>query len=92
MHLAKVIGTIWATRKIETLEGAKLQIIQPLAMDEMPKGNPIVAVDTIGAGPGEIVYYVTAREAVIPYRREMTPIDASIVGIVDYIEPYHPPA
>lgn len=88
MHLAKVIGTIWATRKIQTLEGAKLQIIQPLRMDRSPHGSAIVAVDTVGAGQGDLVYYVTAREATIPYRKEMTPIDASIVGIVNYIEPY----
>ncbi|MCA9742487.1 MAG: EutN/CcmL family microcompartment protein [Deferribacteres bacterium] len=88
MHLAKVIGTVWATRKVETLEGAKMQIIQPLDAQEKAIGSPIVAVDTIGAGPGEIVYYVTAREAVIPYRNEMTPIDASIVGIVDHIDVY----
>jgi ethanolamine utilization protein EutN len=88
MHLAKVIGTVWATRKVATLEGAKMQIIQPLTAEEKPSGSPVIAVDTIGAGPGETVYYVTAREAVIPYRREMTPIDASIVGIVDRVEVY----
>lgn len=91
MHLAKVIGTVWATRKVETLEGAKLQIIQPLTAAEKPTSSPLVAVDTIGAGPGETVYYVTAREAVIPYRREMTPIDASIVGIVDHVDTYERP-
>ncbi|MFQ5633289.1 MAG: EutN/CcmL family microcompartment protein [bacterium] len=88
MHLAKVIGTVWATQKVATLEGAKLQIIRPLTADEKPASSPIVAVDTIGAGPGETVYYVTAREAVIPYRKEMTPIDASIVGIVDHVDVY----
>ena len=88
MHLAKVIGTVWATCKVATLEGAKMQIIQPLDADAHAAGTPIVAVDTIGAGPGETVYYVTAREAVIPYRRQMTPIDASIVGIVDHLDLY----
>lgn len=86
MHLARVIGTIWATQKVETLEGAKLQIIQPLTAAQQPAGSPIIAVDTIGAGPREVVFYITAREAVIPYRAEMAPIDASIIGIVDHVD------
>ena len=86
MYLAKVIGTVWATRKVESLEAATLQIIQPLNSDQSNVGDPIVAVDTIGSGPGEIVFYITAREAVIPYRAEMAPIDASIIGIVDQVD------
>lgn len=88
MNLAKVIGTIWATVKDENLVGAKMQIIQPLDYDEKKVGNPIVAVDTIGAGQGELVYYTTAREATIPYPTRIAPIDASIVGIVDWIDTY----
>ncbi|TDI99507.1 MAG: ethanolamine utilization protein EutN [Caldithrix sp.] len=88
MNLAKVIGTIWATVKDENLVGAKMQIIQPLNHDEKKIGDPIVAVDTIGAGPGEIVYYTTAREATIPYPTRIAPIDASIIGIVDRIDIY----
>ncbi len=88
MNLAKVIGTVWATVKDENLVGAKMQIIQPLNHDEKKVGDPMVAVDTIGAGPGEIVYYTTAREATIPYPTRIAPIDASIVGIVDRIDIY----
>ncbi len=88
MNLAKVIGTIWATVKDENLVGAKMQIIQPLDHNEKKVGDPVVAVDTIGAGPGEIVYYTTAREATIPYPTRIAPIDASIVGIVDRIDIY----
>ncbi|MCH7755046.1 EutN/CcmL family microcompartment protein [candidate division KSB1 bacterium] len=88
MNLAKVIGTVWATVKDENLAGAKMQIIQPLNHDEKKIGDPMVAVDTIGAGPGEIVYYTTAREATIPYPTRIAPIDASIVGIVDRIDIY----
>ncbi len=90
MHLAKVIGTIWATRKVDTLEGAKMQIIQPLTPELHKLGDPIVAVDTIGAGQGEVVYYVTAREATIPYPKKLAPIDASIVGIVDHVDLFSP--
>ena len=88
MNLAKVIGTVWATVKDENLVGAKMQIIQPLDHNEKKAGDAMVAVDTIGAGPGEIVYYTTAREATIPYPTRIAPIDASIVGIVDRIDIY----
>lgn len=85
MELGKVIGTIWATRKYETIKGYKMQWVQPLKSDKSINGDPIVAVDTIGAGPGEIIFYVTASEAVIPMDVKMAPVDASIVGIVDSI-------
>jgi len=88
MFLALVIGTIWATRKDESLEGAKMQILQPLDRFAKPIGSPLIAIDTIGAGPGETVFYVTAREATIPLRHGLSPVDASIVGIVDTIENY----
>ncbi len=88
MFLARVIGTIWATRKDESLEGTKMQIIQPVDRFDKPVGAPVIAIDTIGAGPGETVFYVTAREATIPLRHGLSPVDASIVGIVDTIENY----
>ena len=86
MYFAKVIGTIWATRKDENLKGFKLQLLQPLTAMGESAGDPLVGVDTVGAGPGETVYYVTAREAVIPLPVPMAPVDASIVGIVDRID------
>ena len=86
MFLGKVIGTIWATRKDETLRNFKLQFVQPITASRENAGNPIVAVDTVGAGPGETVFYITAREAVIPLPVETAPVDASIVGIVDRID------
>ena len=86
MNLARVIGTIWATRKDPNLEGLKMQIIQPVSADKKDTGTPIVAVDTVGAGVGEIVYFVTAYEAVIPLEKKPALSDASIVGIVDRIE------
>ena len=86
MNVARVLGTIWATRKYPDLEGAKIQIVQPLSCDLKPMGKPLAAVDTVGAGEGELVYYVTAYEAVIPFFRPMVPIDASIVGIIDSID------
>ena len=85
MYLGQIIGTIWATRKYEAVVGYKLQFVQPINAEEEKLGEPIIAIDTIGAGPGEIIFYITASEAVIPMLVDMAPIDASIVGIVDSI-------
>jgi ethanolamine utilization protein EutN len=86
VFFAKVIGTLWATQKDETLRSFKLQVIQPLNARRELAGAPIIAVDTVGAGQGETVFYITSREAVIPLPVEMAPVDASIVGIVDRID------
>ena len=86
MFLGKVIGTVWATRKDENLRHFKLQFVQPINSDRQKSGPPLVAVDTVGAGPGETVFYITAREAIIPLPVEMAPVDASIVGIIDRID------
>ena len=85
MELGKVIGTIWATRKYESVKGYKMLFVQPINAELVEIGDPIVALDTVGAGPEEIVFYITASEAVIPLDVDMAPVDASIVGIVDSI-------
>lgn len=85
MFLGKVIGHVWATRKYDALHTFKLMFVQPMNSDLKSIGEPIVAVDTVGSGPGEIIYYITASEAVIPLPVDMAPVDASIVGIVDTI-------
>jgi len=85
MYLGQVIGTIWATRKYESVTGYKMLFVQPINAEKEKLGDPIVALDTVGAGPGEIIFYVTASEAVIPLDVDMAPVDASIVGIVDSI-------
>lgn len=86
MFLARVIGTVWGTRKDEHLKGFKLLFIQPIDGSRNDVGDPVVAVDTVGAGQGETVMYITAREAVIPLPVDEAPVDASIVGIVDRID------
>ena len=86
MIFATVIGTLWATQKDENMKGFKLQVIQPLNAKREHAGSPIIAVDTVGAGQGETVFYITSREAVIPLPVEMAPVDASIVGIVERID------
>ncbi len=85
MNLGKVIGTIWATRKYDALKNTKMQLVQPLTFNFEKIGEPIIAVDTIGAGPDETIFYITSSEAVIPMEVDIAPVDAAIVGIVDSI-------
>jgi ethanolamine utilization protein EutN len=85
LFLGKVIGNIWATKKYSELKSFKLMLVQPLNSGLENTGDAIIAVDTVGAGPGEIIYYITASEAVIPLPVDFAPVDASIVGIVDTI-------
>ena len=83
MQLAKVIGDIVTTRKDENLVGIKLLIVQPLTPERQPAGKPIVAVDAVGAGVGEEVFFVRGKEASFPFYPTEVPADAGIVGIVD---------
>jgi ethanolamine utilization protein EutN len=85
VYLGQVIGTIWATRKYEAITGYKMLLVQPINAGHQKLGEPIIALDTVGAGAGEIIFYVTASEAVIPLDVDLAPVDASIVGIVDSI-------
>lgn len=84
MFLARVIGTVVATRKDAGLTGTKLLVIQPLRVDRTPSGKSLVAVDSVGAGTGEDVFYVRGREASFPFLPDEVPADAAIVGIVDH--------
>lgn len=83
MQLARVIGTVVATVKNESLEGRKILIVQNLNADLTPKGKPLVALDSIGAGVGELVFWCRGKEASFPFKRDETPTDCTIVGIVD---------
>ena len=84
MQLAKVIGDVVATRKDENLVGAKLLILQPIAADGQPAGRTLVAIDAVGAGRGEHVFFVRGKEAAFPFYPSEPPVDAGIVGIVDH--------
>jgi len=85
MYFGKVIGNVWATKKYDAMFSLKMMLVQPMSAELNNLGEPIIAVDTVGAGPGEIVLYITASEAVIPLPVDFAPVDASIVGIVDTI-------
>ena len=83
MQLARVIGTVVSTVKNEALAGRKLLIVQSLNKNLEPSGKPLVAVDAIGAGVGELVFWCRGKEASFPFKREDTPTDCTIIGIVD---------
>jgi ethanolamine utilization protein EutN len=84
MHLARVIGEVVSSIKDENLTGQKLLIVQPIAADGSPAGRTLVALDSVGAGVGEDVFFVRGREAAFPFHPAEPPTDASIIGIVDH--------
>ena len=84
MNLARVIGDVVVTRKDENLTGLKLLIIQPLTPEREPAGRTLIAVDSVGAGVGEEVFFVRGKEASFPFYPVEAPVDAGIVAIVDH--------
>jgi ethanolamine utilization protein EutN len=85
VQLARVIGDVVMTRKDEQLIGITLLLVQPLTPTRENAGRPIVAVDAVGAGVGEEVFFVRGKEASFPfYPGAEPPVDAGIVGIVDH--------
>jgi len=86
MLLGRVIGTVWATRKDEKLEGLKLQIVEQIGLDAKPQGPYVVAVDAVGAGEGEVVIYATGSAARQTVQTDAKPVDAVIMAIVDSFE------
>ncbi|MEG6585367.1 EutN/CcmL family microcompartment protein [Dendrosporobacter sp. 1207_IL3150] len=86
MWVGKVIGTLVATPKDDSLTGCKLLIVQPSLLGQSGRTSPIVAVDTIGAGTGETVLVVEGSSARHVTGRPNAAVDAAIVGIIDSIE------
>jgi ethanolamine utilization protein EutN len=84
MYLARVIGRLVATVKQESLTGVPLQWLQPMTARGVATGKPIVALDRIGVGPGEVVVYVTSREAALTLDNPFAAVDAGIVAKVDW--------
>jgi ethanolamine utilization protein EutN len=84
MQIARVIGDVVVTRKDEALAGLTLLLVQPLTPDRQPVGRPLVAVDAVGAGVGEEVFFVRGKEASFPFHPAEPPVDAGIVGIIDH--------
>jgi ethanolamine utilization protein EutN len=86
MQIAKVVGTVVATQKHRAFEGAKLLLVQPLNIDDTPRGTTILAIDGVGAGVDEKVLVVMeGRAAGEALGRKAAPVDAAIVGIIDTV-------
>lgn len=85
MQLARVLGTVVSTVKSDSLEGKKLLVIQPLDGTLNNQGQPMVAIDSVGAGEGEVVFWCRGKEASFPFLPAEVPSDCTIVGIVDSV-------
>jgi len=86
MQIARVIGTVVATQKNKKFEGAKLMLVQPLNMDDTPRGHALIAVDGVGAGVDEKVLVVLeGRAAGEALGKKAAPVDAAIIGIIDTV-------
>ncbi len=85
MDLARVLGPVVCTVKNESLRGVKLLLVQPVDPHGKANGEVLVALDAVGAGAGETIFFVTGREASFAFLPDEVPADASIVGIVDSV-------
>ena len=83
MNFARVIGTVWATRKDPTLQGITFRILQPEDEAGRPSGEPFVAAAKVSCRQGDRVFFVRSREAAKAFPGKFAPLDAAILGIVD---------
>jgi microcompartment protein CcmK/EutM len=86
MVFARVVGNVVCTRKEDKLVGTKLLLVQPVDLAGAPKGNPLVAVDSVGAGEGEVVLIVQGSSARQTRQTEGSPVDCTIFAVVDTVE------
>ena len=84
MQLARVLGEVVSTMKDPNLTGLKMLVLQPLAASGETTGRTLVALDSVGAGVGENVFFVRGREAAFPFSPAEPPADATVIGIVDH--------
>jgi len=86
VDLARVVGRVVCTIKNDALRGRKLLLVQPITETGTDTGRPLIAIDAVGAGAGERVFFVTGREASFAFLPDHVPSDASVVGIVDRVD------
>jgi ethanolamine utilization protein EutN len=91
MQIGRVIGTVVSTQKHRKLDGAKLLLVQPLALDGQPRGVAVLTIDSVGAGIGErVLIVIEGKAAGAALRRKAAPVDAAIIGIVDHLDLVEP--
>jgi ethanolamine utilization protein EutN len=86
VNFARVIGTVWCTRKDPTLDGLRFVVIAPEDEQGKPIGAPLVAADRVSAREGDRVFFVRAREAAKAFPGQFLPLDAAVLGLVDGLE------
>lgn len=86
MNLGRIEGVVWATVKDERLRSVRLNLMQPINERRQPVGEVVVAVDTVGAGEGDIVFWVNSTEAAFVLTDRLIPSEISIVGLVDRLD------
>jgi len=86
VKIGRVTGTVVSTMKLDSLEGIKLLLIQPLDENMVNSGNPLVACDTVQAGSGDLVIYEGGREAALTLDNWYNPSDAAVIGIIDRLD------
>ena len=93
MQLARVVGEVVSSVKDANLNGVPLLVLQPIDASGEPAGRTLVALDSVGAGVGEHVFFVRGREAAFPFLPAEPPTDAAVIGIVDHwnVEPARTP-
>jgi ethanolamine utilization protein EutN len=85
MKLGRVIGSVVCTRKVDSFEGVKLLLLQPVDEKLEAKGDPLIACDPVQAGPGDLVLWDGGREAALALENWYNPSDAAVMGIVDQV-------
>jgi ethanolamine utilization protein EutN len=88
MKFGKVVGNYISSPTSPNMEQGKLLLVQPLEFDGTPLGEPFIAIDSVGAGAGEYIFWVGGMEATFPFENNLLPVDACIVGIVDKVSLY----
>ena len=86
MQLGRILGSIVATRKLDTLKGIRLVVMEPLNEHLEPTGPPIAAIDVVAAQVNDLIYWVGSREAAQAVEPPFPAVDAAIVGIVDRVD------
>jgi ethanolamine utilization protein EutN len=87
MQIGRVVGTVVSTQKNRKLEGAKLLLVQPLTLDDQPRGTAVLAIDSVGAGVGEkVLLVIEGKAAGDALGRKGAAVDAAIIGIVDVVD------
>lgn len=87
MQIGRVVGTVVATQKHRKIEAATLLLVQPLTLDDRPRGTTVLAIDSVGAGVGEkVLLVIEGKAAQAALGRTAAPVDAAIIGIIDAVQ------